>query len=53
MRRKEVQAKKTACSRLCGGKDHGKNEVVSKGLCLGKESEEKSGARWAGEGGKC
>lgn len=33
MGKKEIQAKKTACARLCGGKDHGEDdEVVSKGL---------------------
>ena len=36
-------SKKTACPRLCGGKHHGEDEAVSKGLWLGKESEEKSG----------
>lgn len=48
---KEVQAKKATCSRPCCGKDHGKDEVVAKVMCLGMESEEKSGQQWLGEGG--
>lgn len=52
MRGKEVQAKKTTCSRPCGRKNHGKDEVVDNVMWLGTESEEQSGTRWPGDGGR-